>query len=92
MELNFFKIENSFNKTGSSSTELKDLSSTKGQGVQNPIIINSQTISSITASQIQNDNFVNIKLPKKSLIREIFIGVICIVLSAIITYFILGIK
>lgn len=88
MELNFIKIENSFNKKDSSSTELKDFSSTKGQGVQNPIIVNSQTMSSITVSKIQNDNFVNIKLPKKSLMREIFIGVIV----AIITYFIFGIK
>lgn len=85
MDLNLnININNSFNKKDSSSAELKDFSSTKGQGVQNPIIINSQTMSSITASQIQNDNFVNIKLPKKSLLREIAVGVIV----AIITYFI----
>jgi len=43
---------------------------------------------STTGSQIQNDNFLNKKSTKKSLLREIFIGVIV----AIITYLILGIK
>ncbi|HCY17747.1 TPA: hypothetical protein DHT42_00900 [Candidatus Nomurabacteria bacterium] len=88
MEFNLFKIENSFNKKDSSITELKDFSSTKGQNIQNPVTINSQTAMSTTGSQIQNDNFLNKKSTKKSLLREIFIGVIV----AIITYLILGIK
>ncbi|KKT80802.1 MAG: hypothetical protein UW76_C0005G0014 [Parcubacteria group bacterium GW2011_GWF2_44_8b] len=85
MEFNLFKIENSFNKKDSSITELKDFSSTKGQNIQNPVTINSQTAMSTTGS---NDNFLNKKSTKKSLLREIFIGVIV----AIITYLILGIK
>ena len=88
MEFNLFKIENSFNKKDSSITESKDFSSTKGQNIQNPVTINSQTAMSTTGSQIQNDNFLNKKSTKKSLLREIFIGVIV----AIITYLILGIK
>lgn len=92
MELNFIKIENSFNKKDSSSTELKDFSSTKSQDVQNPVIVNSQTMSSITAGQIENNNFTKNIFSKKSFMRDILVGTIGTILGAIVTYFILGIK
>ena len=92
MELNFIKIENSFNKKDSSSTELKDFSSTKGQDIQHPVIINSQTAISSTVSQIKNDNFIKSIQSKHLIIRDILVGASSAIVATIISYFIFGIK
>ena len=94
MEINFIKIESSFNKKDIpiEKTEMLSISSTKGQETHSPVIINSQTMVSSTSNQLQNDNFTKILPVEKSLMREILVGAIGTVIGAIVTYFIFRVK
>ena len=92
MEINFIKIENSFNKKDIpiEKTEMLSVSSTKGQETNNPIIINSQTMVSSTSNQLQNGNSTKILPVKKPLMQEIFVGTVSAASGSIITYFIIN--
>jgi len=83
MEFNLLKLKIHSIKINSSSTELKDFSSTKGQDLQNPVIVNSQTAVSTTGSQIQNDNFIKNISDKKLFIRDILVGATGTIIGAV---------
>lgn len=95
MDLNLnININNSFNKTENSNTELKDLYSTssKNDEVKGLVITNSQTSNSATIGNIINDSFIKNDLPKNSIIRDIVVGAGSALVATIISYLIFGIK
>lgn len=89
MEFNLVKIENSFNKN-SADNEQKDIK-TSLNNQQTFFKTESISNSSLTFEGFKQDNFPLIN-KKSNTVREISIGVISAVVSAIIIYFILGIK
>ena len=89
MEFNIVKIENSFNKNSADKKQEDMKTSLNNQ--QTFFKTESISNSSLTFEGIKQDNFPLIN-KKSNTLREISIGVISAVVSAIIIYFILGIK
>jgi len=89
MEFNLVKIENSFNKNSADEEQKNRSISSNNQ--QTFLKTESISNSSLTFEGFKQDNFPLIN-KKSSTLREISIGVISAVVSAVVIYFILGIK
>ncbi len=94
MELNFIKIENSFNKKDHliGKNDMFPGLLTKGQDIQNTVTVNSQTAVSSTGNKINEGNFTESISHKFSITRDIFVGTAGAIIATVINYFIFGIK
>lgn len=87
-------IINSFNKKGDSNKKEGEVSNSSNSSTlnNNKNIIETTSISADSLTNDQKSGSVFIPKANKSIIKEIVISVISIVLGAIISYFIFGIK